>query len=90
MGNGGILWIWMTITISVVHLSPLVFDFDHMNEKSFQKLKLDLEKFSVPGLRTEIRDRFLSTLIFHQFLDIQCRFVQNWSSQPRESFSRPR
>ena len=88
MGNGGILWIWMTITISVVHLSPLVFDFDHMNEKSpdsFQKLK-----FSVPGLRTEIRDRFLSTLIFQQFLDIQCRFEQNWSSQPRESFSRPR
>ena len=88
MGNGGILWIWMTIIISVVHLSPLVFDFDPLNGKSpdsIQKLK-----FSVPGLRTEIRDRFLSTLIFHQFLDIQCRFVQNWSSQPRESFSRPR
>ena len=59
MGNGGILWIWMTIIISVVHLSPV--SFYHLNEKSpdsFQKMKLGSEKFIVPGLRTKIRDRF--------------------------------
>ena len=39
MGNGGILWIWMTIIISVVHLSPLLFDFDHLNENLPTHLK---------------------------------------------------
>ena len=61
MGNGGILWIWMTIVISVVHLSPLLLDFYHLNEKSpdsFQKIKFGSEKFIVPGLRKKIRDRF--------------------------------
>merc|ERR1712226_1652253 len=77
MGYGGILWIWMAIIIAVGHLSPLAFDFDHLNDPSpdsFQKMKLGSEKFTVPGLRTQIGDRF----------------VQNWPSQPREPFSRPR
>lgn len=58
MGIGGILWIWMTIILSVVHLNPLIFDFDHLKEKSpelFQKM--DSERFIVPGLRTKITDR---------------------------------
>merc|ERR1711997_290129 len=67
----------MTIIISVVHLNPLLVDFDHPKEyspESFPKIKLGSERFIVPGLRSKIRERF----------------VQNWSSQPRESFSRLR
>merc|ERR1711874_676374 len=77
MGYGGILWIWMTMIISIVHLSPVMFDFDHLSEKSpesFEKIKLGSETFIVPGVRTNIGDRF----------------VQNWSSQYLDPFSRPR
>ena len=62
MANGGILWIWMTIIISVVHLNPLLVDFDHPKEyspDSFPKIKLGSERFIVPGLRSKIRERFL-------------------------------
>ena len=62
MGYGGILWIWMTMIITIVHLSPVMFDFDHLSEKSpelFEKINSGSDNFIVPGVRTNIGDRFL-------------------------------
>lgn len=65
MGNGGILWIWMTMILSVVHLSPVMFDVDNLSGKhldSFEKIKGGSEKFIFPGVTTNIGDRFLPHL----------------------------
>ena len=64
MGNGGILWIWMTIIISVVHLNPLIVDFDHPKENPpdyFPKIRLGSERIIVPGLRERFFPQFLLT-----------------------------